>query len=102
MLGDKEASFSAVQNVAVAHHEKAGKDIDSMPIKFFSGRSGGVTGQIRKLTSVTDNKLILLDIPDDGAFYVLDLDDDKISAASVIQFIEHVKAKKISRKQLQK
>lgn len=102
MLGDNEASFSAVQSVAAVYHDKAGKDVDSMPIKFFSGKSGGVTGQIRKLTSVTDNKLILLDIPDDGAFYVLDLEEDKISPAAVNQFIEDVQAKKVTRQNLTK
>lgn len=102
MLGDKEASFSAVENVAITHYEKAGKDVDSMPIKFFSGKSGGVTGKIRELTKVTENKLILLDIPDDGAFYVLDLDEDKLSPAAVAQFIEDVQAKKITRQQLNK
>jgi len=102
MLGNLETSFAGVRTVAESQYEKAGKDIDSMSIRFFSGKDGGVTGQIRKLTGVNDNKLILLDIPDDGAFYVLDLDEDKISADAVSQFIEDVQSKKIPRKQLQK
>lgn len=102
MFGDGEVSHSSLKQVAEDHFDKAGKDMESMPLRFFSGKAGGVTEQIRKLTCVTDNKLILLDIPDDGAFYVLDLDADEVSAGAVTQFIEDVQAKKVTRQQLQK
>merc|ERR1712032_1458656 len=60
----------AVQAVATAHYDKVGKDCDAMNIKYFSGPDGRITEQLRKLTKVEGAKLVLLDIPDDGAFYI--------------------------------
>merc|ERR1712066_925981 len=79
MLGESEVPCSSLKEVADDCFNKFGKDVESMPFRFFSGKAGGVTEQIRKLTGLTDNKLVLLDIPNDGAFYVLDLDEDKVS-----------------------
>merc|ERR1712232_322285 len=100
-LGNVESPAAvAVRTVACDYYELAGKVVDAMPLRFFYGPDGGVTGQLRKLTGVVDNKLILLDIPDDGGFYVCDVE---ASSPEVInQFISDVQAKKVQRKQLQK
>merc|ERR1711904_536142 len=100
MLVGAADSEAVLKSVAEEYYTKAGKDIDSMPIRFFSGKAGGVTDQLRKLTGVTDDKLIMLDIPDDGAFYICD--SEKFSTDVVNQFISDVAAKRVDRKQLQK
>jgi len=100
MLGGAADSEAVLKSVAEQYYTKAGKDIDSMPIRFFSGKAGGVTDQLRKLTGVTEDKLIMLDIPDDGAFYICDA--EKLSTDVVNQFISDVAAKRVDRKQLQK
>merc|ERR1711879_115175 len=69
-LGDEQNC--SLESVAKEYFEKAGKDVEAMPFRFFTGPAGGVTEQIRKLTGVSDNKLMILDIPDDGGFYVCD------------------------------
>jgi len=102
MLGSDAASHAAVKAVAEEHYDKAGKDVEAMEVRFFSGPDGGVTGQLRNLTKVNDAKLILLDIPDDGAFYVCDSDVGQISEGVVKQFLEDVRSKKAPRQQLQK
>jgi len=100
MLGDSAESAAALKSVAEEYHAKAGKDVDAMPFRFFGGKGGSVTEQIRGLTGVTEDKLILLDIPDDGAFYICAA--EHISVDVVNQFISDVAAKKVERKQLQK
>jgi len=102
MLGTSPGPDQAVKAVAQEFYNAAGKDVDEMPVKFFSGPDGSITEQLRKLTGVADNKLILLDIPSDGAFYVCDAAPASITEASVKDFIENVKAGKVDRKQLQK
>lgn len=92
--------MDAVKTVAFAHYEKAGKDVEAMDIKYFSGKDGRVTSQLRNLTKVEGAKLILLDIPDDGAFYVCEA--ESISANVVNQFLSDVREKKAPRQQLQK
>merc|ERR1712063_149964 len=97
MLGSDAASHAVVKTVAEEHYNKAGKDMDAMEVRFFSGPDGGVTGQLRNLTNVNDAKLILLDIPDDGAFYVCDSDVGQISESVVKQFLDDVRSKKAPR-----
>jgi len=98
--GDVEIANAAVKSVALEHYEKAGKDVDAMPIRFFKGPDGGVMDQLRKMTNVVGNKLILLDIPDDGAYYTCDA--DSITTDVVKKFIADVEAKTVERKQLEK
>merc|ERR1712151_1257716 len=50
MLGGEAKAAKAVKKVANEFYVAAGKNIDEMPMRFFSGPDGGVTGQIRKLT----------------------------------------------------
>jgi len=99
MLGNNDAAVVAVKEVATEYYEKAGKDLEKMPMRFFSGPDGGVTEQLKKLCGDVSDKLVLLDIPDDGGFYVCDGD---VTVESIKAFIEGVKAKTVERKQLQK
>jgi nucleoredoxin len=100
MAGQDSAGALSVKAVASEYHEAAGKVLDAMPFRFFWAPDGGVTGQVRKLTSVDAERLILLDIPDDGAFYVCE--SEEITVNTVKPFINDVKDKKVERKQLQK
>merc|ERR1712039_52843 len=97
-LGSEEHSALAV--VAQEYFEKAGKEVGEMPIRFFTAPPGGVVEQIRALTGVSDNKLILLDIPDNGGFYVCA--GDAATPEAVKQFIGDVENKTAEREQLQK
>merc|ERR1712039_570831 len=74
-LGGDEAMCKAVKTVAEEYYAEAGKDIGEMPFRFFSGPNGGVVSQVRNLTKIPGaSKLLLLDIPDDGGFYVCQKD----------------------------
>merc|ERR1712003_194300 len=89
-----------LETVAHAQYNAVGKDVDAMPVKFFSAPDGQITTQIRNLTEVQGEKLILLDIPSDGAFYVCDADGLTINEDIIKEFIDSVKAGKMERKQL--
>merc|ERR1712232_499661 len=102
MFGTSLGAMQVVKAVAQEFYDAAGKDVDEMPVKFFNAPPGSVTEQLRKLTGIADDKLILLDIPSDGAFYVCDAAPASITEATVKDFIENVKAGKVDRKQLQK
>merc|ERR1712151_382551 len=102
MLGDHATALEAVRAVASSHYDKVGKDCDAMDVKYFSGPDGRITEQLRKLTRVEGAKLVLLDIPDDGAFYICDAQPESISAPVVDQFLADVRDKKATRQQLQK
>merc|ERR1712203_829681 len=99
-LGGDKAMRSAVKIVAEEHYTQAGKDIAEMPFRFFSGPDGGVVNQVRTLTKTNGAKLLLLDIPDDGGFYVCQSD---VSTPEVVrEFLEDYKAKKLESQQMQK
>merc|ERR1712151_987045 len=100
MLGGTASANDAVKAVATEYYAAAGRDIEKMPMRFFSAPDGSVTAQLRKLTEVEDAKLILLDIPSDGAYYVCDKADNDISAAGVKEFVEDFKADRLEKKQL--
>jgi len=100
-LGGDEAMCNAVKTIAEEYYAQAGKDIGEMPFRFFSGPDGGVVSQVRNLTKTQDtSKLVLLDIPDDGAFYVCQ--KDATTPEVVREFLSDYKAKKLERQQLQK
>ena len=70
---------------------------------FFVATSGdGAVPQVRKLTGVgaatATAQMILLDIPDDGGFYVAP--DGPITAESVTSFLDKYKEGGLERKQL--
>jgi len=96
-LGGSESMHEAVKAVAAEYHVKAGGVVDAMPLRFFKSPQGDVSDQVRKLTGVEGDKLIFLDIPDNGGYYVCE--KDKIDADSVRGFIGDVSAKNVTRKQ---
>merc|ERR1712224_918059 len=98
-LGGDEAVTAAVKIVAEEYYAQAGKDIDAMPYRFFKGPDGDVVGQLRKLTGLEDSSaLLLLDIPDEGGFYVCK--KDATTPDAVREFLSDYKAKKLERQQL--
>lgn len=79
------------------------KDIEDMGMRFFQAEGGGVTDQLRKLTGQTDDALILLDIPDNGGYYVCEdtnIFDGGESMNSVKSFLKNIQSKQIQRQQL--
>ena len=81
-LASDESMWAAVESAAAEACEAAGGDPDAMEVKYFKARKGGVEGQLRAMTglSADANKLLVFDIPDNGAFY--SCDDESIFAAS--------------------
>lgn len=61
---------------------------------FYADKSGSIVDQIRKLTEVTGPKTIVLDIPDNGGFYVADTEGD------VEATLQAIKSGKLKRQQL--
>merc|ERR1712014_140930 len=100
MLGGDDSANEAVKAVATEYYAAAGRDIAKMPMRFFSAPDGSVTAQLRKLTDVENAKLILLDIPSDGAYYVCDKATNDINEVAVREFIDNFKADRLERKQL--
>jgi len=85
----------------------AGKAVgeEEAPFCFFYAKTaGGIAEQVRKLTSqpATNSAgtatLLLLDIPEEGAYYVSAATE--VTAASVRQLLEDYAAQKLERKQL--
>jgi len=100
-LGGDGAITAAVKTVAEEYYAQAGKDIDAMSFRFFKGPDGGVVSQVRNLTKIQESSaLLLLDIPDDGGFYVCQ--KDASTPEAVREFLSEYKAKKLERQQLQK
>lgn len=100
-LGGDGPITAAVKTVALEYYAQAGKDIDAMPFRFFNGPDGGVVSQVRNLTKIQESSpLLLLDIPDDGGFYVCQKDASTPDA--VREFLSEYKAKKLERQQLEK
>eukprot|EP00928_Gymnodinium_smaydae_P082462 TRINITY_DN657_c0_g2_i3.p1 TRINITY_DN657_c0_g2~~TRINITY_DN657_c0_g2_i3.p1 ORF type:complete len:405 (+),score=96.95 TRINITY_DN657_c0_g2_i3:89-1303(+) len=99
-LGNDASMCEAVRTVAEEYYEKAGRDLAEMPLRFFKAPAGNVGDQIVKLTQLEGNRLVLMDIPEDGAFYVCEA--GQCDAASVKNFIADVLAGKVERKQLQR
>merc|ERR1711972_1245249 len=99
-LGGEASMCEAVKAVAQEYYARAGKDVSAMPLRFFTAPKGRVGDQLYSLTKQEGNKLILLDIPSDGAFYVCE--SESPDAAGVRSFILDVLAEKAERKQLKK
>merc|ERR1719436_221301 len=96
-LGADPAMVAAVKAVATEYHEAAQKDISAMPMRFFEAPAGSVADQIRKLVKIeSENKLVLLDIPAGGKYYVCD--GEAVDAAAVKAFIAEVEAGRVEEK----
>jgi len=95
---DYKAALTAVaQPVFDAAKAKKG---DPEMIFFYSTSDSGVSGQIRGMTNTTGKKvaMVLLDIPDNGGYYVSPAEE--INQAAIENFIEMWKAKALDRQQL--
>jgi nucleoredoxin len=99
-IGGDEKMCTVVKQLANEYYAAAGKQVDAMPLRFYTAPAGGITDQLRKLTALDGDKLILLDIPSDGAFYVYD--NQEISVGSIKGFINDALAGKVPRQQLKK
>jgi len=96
-LGGESAMVAAVKAVAVEQHLATGKDLEKMAMRFFEAPAGSVTDQIRKLTKIdSGNKLLLLDIPAGGKFYVCE--GAAADAAAVKAFIADIEAGKVEQR----
>lgn len=98
-LGSTPESAGPLKEVATEYHNKANKEISEMAYRFFSAKESGIADQIRKLTGVTESKLIMLDLDDNGAFYE---HDGPVTTESIRAFIGGYESKSLERKQLQK
>jgi hypothetical protein len=86
--------------VAAEYHQAANGEVSEMKYRFYVAPAGGVEGQIRKLTGMeSGDKLIVLDIPDDGAFYDAGAD---ISAKGIKAAIAGLEAKNLTKQTLNK
>jgi len=99
-MGSDDSMKAAVKAVAEEKYQAANKSIDDMPERFFSGPDGDVMEQLRNMTKVTGNKLVVLDIPEGGAFYVCE--PDPKDAAAIKAFLADIEAGKAEKKQLSK
>lgn len=97
-LGGEASMCEAVKAVAEECFTQAGRDVGAMPMRFFTSPAGEICDKIRSLTKVEGNRLIMLDIPSDGAFYVSEA--ASFDAAGVRSFVADVLAGKVERKQL--
>jgi len=98
----KAVLFNELKAVAVPVTAEA-KARDADPMCFFIGtNAGGLASRIRQLVDLSDagTRMVLMDIPDQGAFYSFEGDAPAINAASIHGFIASYKAKTIERKQL--
>jgi len=100
-----EGCSSDAQAAAVAMATplaEAAKGSEDGPLFFIATSAQGPAEQIRKLTGLGDAgatpQLLLLDIPDEGGFYVSDAKE--VSAKTISGFIAAYKAGSLSRKQL--
>merc|ERR1712176_1029271 len=99
-MGSDASMVEAVKAVAQEYYARAGKELDEMEIRFFTAPEGNLGDQLYKLTQLEGNKLVFLDIPNDGAFYVCE--SAAVDASVVRSFISDVKGGKAERKQLRK
>jgi nucleoredoxin len=104
-LGSSREISAAVESVASEYFTKAGNDVSAMPMRFYSAPEGNVSNQLRKLTGLEGEKLLLLDIPSGGAFYVYDIfwsgyGGEKVDATAVKEFIAGIAAGNVKRNQL--
>jgi len=96
--------ISAIEKTATSHWEAKGGGENAEFCFFFSKSAEGIAERVLQLCKVADkvtfNKpfLLLLDIPDDGGYYVLD--ETEITSASFDKALEDYAGKKLTRKQL--
>jgi len=102
--GCDAAAQSAAYDAATAVAEKA-KAAGGEELYFIAKSSDNITGQVRKLTKLGDAtaspQMIILDIPDQGGFYVAEgPGKTAVDEAAIAKFVADYKAQKLERKQL--
>jgi nucleoredoxin len=97
---DPAAQASLVE--AVAGLAEAAKAAGGEQLYFVARAAGEVATQVRKLTQLGEAgaapQLLILDIPDEGGFYVCD--DATLDATGIAAFVAKYKAGSLERKQL--
>merc|ERR1712032_1693767 len=105
-MGDEQAAAeAAMETLAKKYIEKAKEEGEDDPKVAFmiAKEAGGISGQLRKLMELPDDgltRLMLINIPDDGAYYAGPGSD--ITAASVETFVTSFESGQAERKQLKK
>merc|ERR1712070_384805 len=101
----KKAELRAIMTKIGAEFAAAGKkseDGEPTMIFFTASSNNGPVGRVRELTGASETaepSLILLDIPDNGGFYVR-TDGAALDEASIRDFISQYNAGSLNRKQL--
>jgi nucleoredoxin len=94
---ERKAAKAVLEPIAEAH-----KASGTAIVFFYAPENVGPVGQVRKLTKLASGtgkpQMVLLDIPDEGGYYVSDV--DAITADTVESFIGAFKSKGLERKQL--
>jgi len=92
---EKKKRLADVNAVGKKYFDEAKSKGADPAFRFFYGKDdGGIVDRIRQLTSVKGAKTILLDIPDNGGYYVADKEGD------VEGLLTAYKSKKLTRQQL--
>jgi len=97
-LGGQASMVAAVKAVAMEYYEAASKDIGEMPMRFFEAPAGSVTDQLRKLTKVEGDKLLVLDIPSGGTYFVCE--GEVSEGADVKKFLADIDSGAVEKKSL--
>lgn len=78
------------------------KKVKDKTLFFYGPSEGGIAASIREMTKVGDAtptpKMVLLDIPDEGGYYVSDA--TKVTKETLTAFLDAYKAKSLTRQQL--
>jgi len=102
MLEGCDAATKAAAQAVLAPLADASKAAKKDLLWFFAPEDGQIAGKIRQLTKLgapTDKpQMVLLDIPDDGGFYVSPATE--VTADTVTGFLAAFEAKTLERKQL--
>jgi len=101
MMEGVPAKAQAALAEAMGAHAEAAKAAGGEELYFVARAAGQVADQVRKLTKLgeagAEPQLLILDIPDEGGFYV---HDGKVDPDSVAAFVAKYKAGGLERKQL--
>jgi len=97
-LGQDELLFAVLKMVAQRCYDETDNDIREMPYRFFRAPPGTVTDQVRKLTKVQGDRLVLLDIPNGGSYYICE--SRCCCGANVREWLADVAAGKIEKQTL--
>jgi len=102
LLEGCDAATTEAAKAVLAPLAEAHKQAGDETIFFYAPEADGPTAQIRKLTKLGEPsaapQMVLLDIPDDGGFYLSPATE--VTAETVSSFLEMYKAKALDRQQL--